>query len=79
MSTQEVFVQQFERLFHHYREALSPKAEQESTSWNSVPAEERNRLVAAARLAIFELDTNAHMHEDSRRYFAKTGEAEWGC
>ena len=79
MSTQEVFVQQFERLFHHYREALSPEAEQESSSWNSVPPDERNRLVAAARLAILELDTNAHVQNDSRRYFAKPGEAEWGC
>jgi hypothetical protein len=79
MSTQEVFVQQFERLFHHYREALSPEAEQESSSWNSMPPDERNRLVAAARLAILELDTNARMQNDSRRYFAKPGEAEWGC
>ena len=79
MSTQEVFVQQFARLFHHYREALSPEAEQESASWSSVPSDERNRLVAAARLAILELEANARMQEDSRRYFAKPGEAEWGC
>ena len=78
MSTQEVFVQQFARLFQHYREALSPEAEKENASWNSVPAEERDRLVAAARLAILELDANSQM-EDSRRYFAKPGEAEWGC
>ena len=77
MSTQEVFVQQFER-FHCYREALSPKQEQEST-WNSVPAEERNRLVTAARLAILELDTDPQTQDNSRRYFAKPGEAEWGC
>jgi hypothetical protein len=43
-----------------------------------MPTEERDRLVAAARLAILELDTNSHV-EDSRRYFAKPGEAEWGC
>jgi hypothetical protein len=79
MSTQEVFVQQFARLFQHYREALSPDAEQENTSWNSVPAEERNRLVAAARLAILELGTNVEQEDDSRRYFTKPGEAEWGC
>ena len=79
MSTQEVFVQQFERLFHHYREALSLEAEQESASWDSVPLDERNRLVAAARLAILELDSSAGMQNDSRRYFAKPGEAEWGC
>ena len=79
MSTQEVFVQQFARLFDQYREALSPEAEGENRSWNSVPHEERNRLVAAARLAILELETNAHLLDGSRRYFAKPGEAEWGC
>jgi len=82
MSTQEVFVQQFAKLFQHYREALSPEAQRTATqsgSWNSLPPDERNRLVAAARLAILELETNARMEADSRRYFAKPGEAEWGC
>jgi hypothetical protein len=79
MSTHDVFVQQFARLFHHYRDALSPEAEQENTTWNSAPADERHRLVAAARLAILELETNARMEDDTRRYFAKPGEAEWGC
>ena len=78
MSTQEVFVQQFARLFQHYSEALSPQAEQENATWYSMSAEERNRMVAAARLAILELDANSQM-EDPRRYFAKPGEAEWGC
>ena len=79
MSTQEVFVQQFARLFHHYREALSPDAEPESTTLHAIPPDEQRRLVAAARLAILELETNARMEDDSRRYFAKPGEAEWGC
>ena len=79
MSTQEVFVQQFAKLFYHYREALSPQAEQESASCNSVPCEEHNRSVAAARLAILELEANAATQENSRRYFAKPGQAEWGC
>ena len=78
MSTQDVFVQQFARLFQHYSEALSPEAEKENATWYSMPPEERERMVAAARLAILELDTNSQM-EDSRRYFAKPGEAEWGC
>jgi len=78
MSTQEMFVQQFARLFQHYHEALSPEAEQEHIAWHSVPPEERDRLVAAARLAILELDANSTT-EDSRPYFAKPGEAEWGC
>jgi hypothetical protein len=79
MSTQEVFAQQFARLFHHYREALSPEAEKESALPNSVSPDDHNRLVAAARLAILELETNAYLQDDRRRYFAKPGEAEWGC
>jgi hypothetical protein len=79
MSTQEVFIQQFETLLHHYREALSPEAEEKDLSWSSVQPEERTCLVAAARLAILELETNSHLQDDSRRYFAKPGEAEWGC
>ena len=79
MSTEEVFIQHFARLFHHYRDALSPEAERGSATWNSVSADERHRLVAAARLAILELETNARTEDDSRRYFAKLGEAEWGC
>ena len=64
MSNEEVFVQQFVRLFHHYREALSPEAKQESATLN-------RRLIAAARLGISELETKAHMEDDSRRYFSK--------
>jgi len=74
MSSQEIFVQQFARLFHRYREALSPEAEQESASLNS----DHNRLVAATRSAILDLETKALL-DDGRRYFAKPGEAEWGC
>jgi hypothetical protein len=34
----------------------------------------------AARLALLELASTATEREaDSRRYFAKPGEAEWGC
>jgi hypothetical protein len=75
MSTQEMFVQQFARLFHHNCEALSPEAEQESASVNS----DHTRLVAAARSAILELEANALWHDERRRYFARPGEAEWGC
>jgi len=79
MSTQEVFVQQFERLFRHYHEALQPEQEEPAAGWNALSYEERNRLVGAARLAILELENDARMREDSRKYYAKPGEAEWGC
>jgi hypothetical protein len=36
-------------------------------------------MVAAARLAILEVASTTKEVEDSRRYFAKPGEAEWGC
>ena len=78
IQAQEVFVQQFARLFQHYSESLSPEAKKENGTWYSLPPDERDRLVAVARLVILELDTNSHI-EDSRRYFAKPGEAEWGC
>ena len=78
MSTQEVFVQQFAMLFQHYSAALSPQAEQENDHVVLNAPEDRDRMVAPARLAILELDANSQM-EDSRRYFAKPGEAEWGC
>ncbi len=72
-------MEQFAKLFHHYREALSPEAEHGSATMHAIPTDERRRLVAAARLAILELETNGRMEDDSRRYFAKPGEAEWGC
>ncbi len=79
MSTQEMFVQQFARLFHHYQEALSSGDAEPPASWKAIEPGERNRMVAAARLALLELETNARMEDNTRRYYAKPGEAEWGC
>lgn len=36
-------------------------------------------MVAAARLALLELDSIANERQESRQYFAQPGEAEWGC
>jgi len=80
MSLQEVLPEQLAQLFHHYHQVLGPDfaggTTSESEPWESVPAQERNRMIAAARLALLELGAK---QEDSRRYFAKPGEAEWGC
>jgi hypothetical protein len=79
MSIQDVSPEQLAELFHHYHQALArdcsgaPAAE----AWEEMPAQEKSRLIAAARLAVLELATGER--EDSRRYFAKPGEAEWGC
>ena len=83
MSSQELFVQQFARFFHHYREALKPEAEgdpeAEQSAWIAIPFEERHRMFGAARLALLELETNSDQEDASRKYFAKPGEADWGC
>ena len=87
MSLQEVLPEQLAELFHHYHQALGPdfaadtkpdtKADLES--WEQVPSQEKNRMIAAARLALLELGAHEELRNDSRKYFAKPGEAEWGC
>jgi hypothetical protein len=92
MSIEEVSPEQFEELFHHYHQALRPEvghaAKFSTETWEHVPPQERNRLVAAARLALLELNSRVGEQrvgervgeqKQSRRYFAKPGEAEWGC
>ena len=83
MSTQEVFVQQFAKLFSHYSDALTAHSSRpsgsQSNGWNELPSAERDRMVAAARLALLEIENTSRMEDDSRRYYAKPGEAEWGC
>ena len=82
MSTEEVFVQQFAKLFVHYRDALTldtgSTRDMQLHGWNELPCAERERLVAAARLALVEIESNT-VDDDSRRYYARPGEAEWGC
>jgi hypothetical protein len=82
MAIQEVAPEQLAELFHHYYQALAPDfpcASKPSETWDHVPTREKSRLIAAARLALLELTATAREHEDSRRYFAKPGDAEWGC
>jgi hypothetical protein len=83
MSIQEVSPEQLAELFHHYHRALAPDfgcaSRASAEAWEEVPQQEKSRLVAAARLAILELAAMAREQENSRRYFAKPGEAEWGC
>jgi len=79
MSTHE-FVQHFTRLFEHYTCALALDDPQyEAKSGRSSSNDDDHRMVAAARLAILELETSSKMERNARKYFAKPGEAEWGC
>ena len=84
MSIQEVSAEQLARLFHHYHEALAPDfaavGEPNPESWRDLSANERNRMIAAARLALLELSSAETRESNDRdRYFAKPGEAQWGC
>jgi len=88
MSFQDVSAEQLAELFHHYHQALGPDfgcaGKPIRASWQEVPQQEKSRMVAAARLTLLELDsTHAEFmkpeHENSSKYFATAGEAEWGC
>jgi hypothetical protein len=82
MSIQEVSAERFAQLFHQYQQALtnegvSPCAPAKD-SWSEVPAPEKNLMITAARLALLEVEL-LPSERQSRKYFAKPGEAEWGC
>ena len=83
MSIPEVSPEQLAKLFHHYWQVLAPDfgcGDNASTPlWQHVPPQERSRLIAAARLALTELTTSSREQEEKGRYFARPGEAEWGC
>jgi hypothetical protein len=83
MSIQEVSAEQLAELLHHYQQAIGPEfgcaSNPNAEEWEQMPQQERRRLVAATRLALLELAATVTEREDTRRYFAKPGEAEWGC
>lgn len=82
MSIQEVSAERFAQLFHQYQRALADEGGSPCTgakdAWSDVPAPEKNLMIAAARLALLEVE-RLPSERQSRRYFAKPGEAEWGC
>jgi hypothetical protein len=79
----EVAPERLAELFHHYHQALTPETSKKDNeprgAWREVPQQEKSRLVAAARLALLELESITHDREKTRKYFAQPGEAEWGC
>jgi hypothetical protein len=83
-SIQDVSAEELAKLFHHYRGALAHdfdchNSEDGTSSWDRTPQSERKLLVAAARLALLELAATPAQADASRPYFAKPGEADWGC
>jgi hypothetical protein len=81
-SIQNVSAEKLAKLLHHYRGALAhdfAAEEEASSSWDRTPQNERKLMVAAARLALLELATAPAQPNTDRKYFAKPGEADWGC
>jgi len=83
MSIQEVVPEELAQLFYHYQNARTEDGNHsgipDSKAWDRVSPEEKGRLVEAVRLALLELAAGVREREDKRRYFAKPGQAEWGC
>ncbi len=84
-SIQEISAEELAKLFHHYHETLAHDFACSSStgfanhSWDETPQNERNLMVAAARLALLELGAASDQNNPARKYFAKPGEADWGC
>lgn len=82
-SIEDVSAEQLAKLFHQYRGALAHEfggqGGEEGSSWDRAPLQERKLMVAAARLALLELAAAPAQPAASRKYFAKPGEADWGC
>jgi hypothetical protein len=81
-SIEDVSAEELAKLFHHYRRALAHDFDclnqEPASSWDRTPQGERKLMVAAARLALLELAATPAQIEN-RPYFAKPGEADWGC
>jgi hypothetical protein len=78
MLVDQIRAEQLAEVFHHYHQTLNenlPSVTATAASWNELPGAEKDRMIAAARLTLLELESEA----DRRKYFAKPGEAEWGC
>lgn len=83
-SIQNVSAEELAKVFHHYHEALAHDfhgcaARKPEVSWEEAQPAERKLMVAAARLTLLELAEAPCHAEPERQYFAKPGEADWGC
>jgi hypothetical protein len=80
MWIEELAPERLAEFIRHYHQALEEFGKgSESGSWKEMANPEKNRLVAAARLILLELDSTRNEPTKSRKYFAEPGKAEWGC
>jgi hypothetical protein len=84
MYIHDVSPEELAKLFHNYQEALASDFDcsanhDKLTSWEHTSQNERKLRIAAARLALLELAATSREQKSHQEYFAKPGEAEWGC
>jgi len=87
MATKELTAEALASLFFHYQAALAPDfgcASSESANWDEMPANERQRMIAAARLTLMDLMLRGEAKRTEKSeagnygYIGKEGR-EWGC
>jgi hypothetical protein len=83
---QDIPAERLARLLHHYQQVLNNQFHESESHVTAVdealsrwkPSEPEQRLlVTAAQLSLLELESTQDLNEKS--YYAKPGEAEWGC
>jgi hypothetical protein len=91
MSELPISAEELARLFHQYHRTLAPIFECEGSgtdvAWDEARPRERKLMIATARLVLSDLiqrstKTESVSKSDEfpvRPYFAKPGQAEWGC
>jgi len=83
MSIEEVSAEQLAERFHQYDHALradhNRASERDTEAGEEISHPEKSCLAAAARLTLRDLTSTVGERKNARGYFAKPGEAEWGC
>ena len=87
MSIKEVSAENLASLFFHYQAALAPDfgcGSGEASEWREMPANERKRMIAAARLTLLDLANGDNAAPPQQTQSPKTDRRpeegrEWGC
>lgn len=86
MATLDMDAKQLAELVYNYQRELTPETP-EPCEWAALPRFEKERWIASVRLAQMQLADDEHdLKKETReerkytaRFFARPGEAEWGC
>ena len=80
MWIEEVGPEQLAEFLRHYYQALEVfRNRTEGKSCNETAHPGKNRLIAVAHLTLLGVESTKIEGARTREYFAKPGEAEWGC